>query len=129
MAVHIRCEDAKALLATIEAHLATKKPETWAINTSTRQITHTPDQWKDQAYFKGTAHKDNDIVTFAFTVGTITGKDAKTRDQVYPHYHGRFVSFLFDHFHGQFKRVIADADAVPASAPAPLRGVPVRRSV
>jgi|GEM_PF-6551601 len=118
MAVQVKCANASALLAKIEAYLVDPGSNTWAINAK-REITHTPEQWRGQAYFTGQSNAENDRIIFAFSMAKTppAGLTPKTRAQAYPYYHGRLVSFLFDHFHGQFEFVAGTNDNPPVAAP------------
>lgn len=119
MSILVRAKNANLLLDKITAHLAQGKSDTWSINPTTKQITHTPEQWKDQAYLTSTVDDDNNVLRFHFKMGTANPKYPKTRDDLYPYFHGRFVSFLFNHFHKQFERIIAtsDTETTPAAKP------------
>jgi len=118
MSILVRKQNANLLLKKIITHIAEGKSATWSINPTTKEITHTPEQWKDQTYLVGVLGADNDSITFRFTMGKPNSEFPKTRDDLYPYFHGRFVSFLFNHFHKQFERVVATSDTATSPTPA-----------
>jgi hypothetical protein len=117
MAIIVRVTNAKAFLEKVIVHIISGKSSTWNVNPFTKAITHSPAQWLGQAYLVGSVDPDNDIVRFRFEMGTPNPEYPKTRDELYPYFHGRFVSFLFNHFHREFNRVIATSDTTPEVQP------------
>jgi hypothetical protein len=109
IAVIVKTTNAKSLLNEIEKFLQDKKSNTWVINTK-QEITHTPEQWNNQAYFKGAANTQNNEIEFHF--GRYTNA-TKTWAALYPYYHGGFVSFLCDHFYGKFSSVTVEIRTDP----------------
>jgi hypothetical protein len=114
MAVAVNCKYPTALLAKIMVFLREGRSKTWGLDDTRKRITHTPDQWNEAAFFDPTADDQNQRLRFEFAMGT-QGlnpflKDAKTREEAYPYYHGRLISMLFDHFHEDFTGLAANTD-------------------
>jgi hypothetical protein len=81
----------ESLLESLKQKVRVGDIETWSID-SDGDFTHTPQQWKDQAYLR--PRIVNGVLQF-FLIGR---KSVKMSKEVYGVYHGRFSEMLLTHF-------------------------------
>jgi hypothetical protein len=112
MAIILKTKDPEGLLSEIQQTLLDKPLDTWEI-WNDEFITHTPTQWHLQAHFVGYPRADEQELRF----GLIVPQDPPVRPEplkdtidVYPYYHGRFISMLFAHFHSRFTSLEATTE-------------------
>jgi hypothetical protein len=89
--VKVFATNPQELLATVRNAIADGEITTWQV-TSQGSFTHTPPQWKNQAWFRPSIH-DKSII---FNI--IRPKGRNVSKEVYAVYHGRFSEMLLAHF-------------------------------
>jgi hypothetical protein len=93
-----------ALLAAIKKAIDDKKVETWAYDKD-GDLTHTPDQWKNKAWFRPSVEQGR------LRFGLLGPKNSVMSKLVYGVYHGRFIEMLLTHFDTSFTSATATAQA------------------
>ena len=106
MAIHFTTSNPSALLTALKAAVNAKQIETWAYD-SDGDFTHTPPQWKNEAWLRPSV--GTGVLTFNF----IARNNVKTSKEVYAVYHGRFIETMLAHFDNMFSN--ADATALPVT--------------
>src|SRR5215470_18128541 len=102
MAVRVFCSNPTDLLNKIKAGIRDGSIETWQID-SDGDLTHSPPQWRNQAWFRPVALADR-------IVFNILGQTEKAMSKVdYGVYHGRLIEMLLTHFDEDFLRATATA--------------------
>ena len=106
MAVRVFSDHPRGLLAGVKASIQDGSIETWSVDAD-GDFTHTPDQWKNRAWFRPVVSEDKLIFN-------ILGPKSKpiTRT-VYGIYHGRLIEMFLIHFDQEFSR--ASATALPVT--------------
>jgi hypothetical protein len=84
--------------------LANGKIDTWSVD-SDGDFTHTPPQWKNQAWLRPKFEPGELILSII----TPTGKQLAT--ETYAVFHGRFIEMILAHFDRQFEEAKATAMA------------------
>lgn len=102
MALVINTSKPNALLAAIKNAIDDKQVESWSYN-SDGDFTHTPDQWKYQAWLRPI------IVPGVLIFGLLGKKEVKMTKTIYGVYHGRFIEMLLTHFDNDFSSASATA--------------------
>jgi hypothetical protein len=102
MAVRVFCDNPSELLGAIKTSIRNGSIETWLVDTD-GDFTHTPEQWKNKAWFRPVV--DTDKIIFNI-LGPASGRMSRT---VYGVYHGRFIEMLLTHFDLKFSRATATA--------------------
>lgn len=104
MAVRVFSENPRSLLAKVKASIKDGSIETWSVD-SDGDFTHTPEQWRNRAWFRPVASEDK-------IVFNILGPKSKAISrEVYGIFHGRLIEMLLTHFDQEFNR--ASATALP----------------
>jgi hypothetical protein len=106
MAVRVYCDDPGQLLADIRRAIRADKIETWELD-SDGDFTHSPSQWKNQAWFHPVVEDERLIFRI------IGQKSKRMSKEIYGVYHGRFIEMLLAHFDTKFRR--ASATALPSN--------------
>ena|ERR1043166_9068483 len=106
MAVIVYTTDPAELLKAIKEEMAKKVVETWSVDTD-GEFTHTPPQWKNEAWLRPSIESDR----LVFNILTPKGKTLNRA--TYAVYHGRFIEMLLAHFDLKFSE--AKATALPES--------------
>jgi hypothetical protein len=104
MAVHFNTTDPAGLLATFKKAINDRKVVTWSYDQA-GHFTHTPEQWKAQAWLKPVIHQGR------LTLNFVGRNDRMTTSEVYAVYHGRFIESMLAHCDKLFKT--AEATALP----------------
>jgi len=106
MSVSVITAKPKTLLAAIKKAIDDKKVVTWEYD-SDGDFTHSPEQWKNKAWFKPK------VMEGRLVLGIVGQAKANTTSEVYAVYHGRFTEMLLAHFDAEF--TIASVTAMPDS--------------
>ena len=93
MALTVKTKNAKALLSAIKKAIDDKTIDTWTYD-SDGDFTHSPEQWKNKAWFKPATILKPDELRF----GLYGQNEINTTVLVYAVYHGRFAEMLLNHF-------------------------------
>jgi hypothetical protein len=102
MAVRATNSSPQELLNEINAAIRAGKVVTWQLD-SDGDLTHSPEQWKNQAWFRP-------VVESGALVFKILGrKGHRMTKEVYGVYHGRLIEMLLVHFDVKFSAVSATA--------------------
>jgi hypothetical protein len=109
MAVRVFCQNPSSLLSKIKTSAKSGSLETWSID-SDGDFTHSPEQWKNRAWFRPKIEDDKVVFNILAPKGTRMSR------AVYAVYHGRFIEMLLTHFDLEFQR--ASATALPAAGDA-----------
>ena len=104
MAIHFTTTNPSGLLAAFKKAIDDKKIETWSYD-GDGDFTHTPPQWKNQAWLRPS------VTSGLLTLHFLARNDVKTSKEVYAVYHGRFIESMLAHFDEMFGT--ADATALP----------------
>jgi len=102
MAVRVFCNDPSGLLRKVKASIRDGAIDTWSVD-SDGDFTHTPEQWKNRAWFRPAIFDDKLVFNI---LGPRSTPISKT---VYGVYHGRLIEMLVTHFDDQFSRASATA--------------------
>lgn len=102
MALVINTSNPTALLSAIKKAIDDKKIETWFYD-SDGDFTHTPDQWKFQAWLRPV------VAPGVLIFGLLGKKDVVMTKLIYGVYHGRFIEMLLTHFDNDFSAASATA--------------------
>ena len=108
MALIVTTTQPTALLKSICTAIDNKTVETWSYQdiNGLRYFTHTPDQWKNKAWFTAVVYPGE------LQFGIVKPKDQTLSKVVYGVYHGRFNEMLLSHFDNSFVSAKATAKAV-----------------
>ena len=101
MALHIQLVShvtPKMLLDKILEQIDNGIIDTWEID-SDGDLTHTPYQWKGEAWFQYRPNESELIF------GIVARRDKKMSKVIYGLYHGRFSEMLLTHFDSQIKEI------------------------
>jgi hypothetical protein len=102
MAVRVFCSQPQELLIEIKAAIGVGTVQTWALD-SDGDFTHSPEQWKNKAWFRPEVQTDRIIFK-------ILGRKTKRMTKgEYAVYHGRFIEMLLSHFDSKFTAAVATA--------------------
>jgi hypothetical protein len=102
MSIIVSAPSPEQLLIAIKQAIDKRNIETWAYDKD-GDFTHTPDQWKYQAWLRP-------VVAPGFLIfGLLGKKDAVMTKVVYAVYHGRFIETLLSHFDQTFSAAGATA--------------------
>ena len=102
MALIIKTSNPSGLLMEIKKSIDSKAIETWSYD-SDNDFTHTPDQWKNNAWLRPKLYEGE------LRFGIFGQKDIKLTKLIYAVYHGRFAEMLLNHFDEEFSEVKATA--------------------
>ncbi len=102
MAVRAMSNDAEGLLKAIKKQIDAGHIDTWSYD-SDGDFTHTPEQWKNQAWLRPTAEKER------LRVRIIKPQNKALAREVFAVYQGRFIEMLVKHVPDLF----TDARATP----------------
>jgi hypothetical protein len=102
MAVVVPTSAPAELLKAIKDKMAEGGIDTWSVD-SDGDFTHTPPQWKNEAWLRPRVETDR----LVFTVLTPKGKHLS--GAAYAVYHGRFIEMLLAHFDLKFSTARATA--------------------
>lgn len=106
MAVIFLTTDPKRLLTDVKTAIDTGKVVTWSYDKD-GDFTHTPPQWKNQAWLRPSIDPGRLTLTFLGNAKLVTSKEA------YAIYHGRFIEMMLAHFDKQFSS--GSASALPSA--------------
>src|SRR6266702_6415566 len=95
MAVIVTSSNPAELLKAIKEKIAQKHIDTWSVD-SDGDFTHTPPQWKDEAWLRPRIEGDELILKI------LTPKGKQLGSVTYAVYHGRFIEMLLAHFDKKF---------------------------
>ena len=104
MAIIVTTSNPGELLKAIKDKMAQGGIETWSVD-SDGDFTHTPPQWKNEAWLRPRIEADKLILKILTPKGKHLGSVA------YAVYHGHFIEMLLAHFDGKFSD--AKATALP----------------
>ena len=96
----VKTSNPQELLDAIDHAIAADEITTWRKTTS-GSFTHTPDQWKNKAWFRATVKTDERQIVF----NIIRPKGGHVSSEAYAIYHGHFASMLLQHFDKQLKSI------------------------
>ena len=102
MAISIRTDTPKALLANIKKAIDDGHVETWSYDED-GDFTHTGLQWKGKAWLRPK------VELGALRLGILGQKAVEMTRAVYGVYHGRFIEMVVTHFDDQFTTACATA--------------------
>jgi hypothetical protein len=102
MAIVVTTSKPGTLLADIRGAIDAGAIDTWAYDKD-GDFTHSPDQWKNQAWFRPVVQAER----LVFRI--IPPKSTHISRTVYGVYHGRFIEMLLSHFDLSFSRAVASA--------------------
>jgi hypothetical protein len=106
MSVSVITVKPKTLLTAIKKAIDDKKVVTWEYD-SDGDFTHSPEQWKNKAWFK------SKVLEGRLVFGIAGQAKVNTSTEVYAVYHGRFIEMLLAHFDAEF--TTAAVTAMPDS--------------
>jgi hypothetical protein len=102
MAVRVFTGNPSVLMRSIRSSIADGSVVTWSID-SDGDFTHSPDQWKNRAWFRPRILDDRIIFN-------ILGPKSKTLTRTeYAVFHGRLIEMLLTHFDERLTRATATA--------------------
>lgn len=90
MAVNFATSDPKGLLAAFKKAIDQGHVVTWSYDKD-GDFTHTPEQWKNQAWLRPSISDGYLIMNF------VANNKVKTTKTVYGVYHGRFIESMLTH--------------------------------
>ena len=102
MAIIVETSDPAGLLKAIYEAINDKKVKTWSYD-SDGDFTHTPQQWKDQAWLKPKVYASE----LRFSI--LKPEVGELQTYIYAAYHGRFIEMLLAHFDDSFTAAIGTA--------------------
>lgn len=102
MALIINTSRPAALLAAIKEAIDDKRIETWSYDLD-GDLTHTPDQWRYQAWLRPV------VAPGVLIFGLLGKRDVAMTKLIYGVYHGRFIEMLLTHFDNDFSSASATA--------------------
>ncbi len=102
MAVRVFCNNPQQLLGQIKGKIREGTIETWLVD-SDGDLTHSPQQWKDKAWFRPVVESDKLIFRI------LSPRGVRMSKEVYAVFHGRLIEMLLAHFDVKFSRVTATA--------------------
>ena len=102
MAIIVKTTDPAKLLKDIKTAIDDEKIVTWSYD-SDGDFTHTPDQWKYEAWLKPKIYSDE------LRFGILKNDKRDLSTVIYGVYHGRFIEMLLTHFDKSFTTVYATA--------------------
>jgi hypothetical protein len=102
MAVRVFTGNPKSLMLLIKEAITNEKVQTWTLD-SDGDLTHSPEQWKDRAWFRPKLFDDRIV----FHILGPTSKVLTRTD--YAVFHGRLIEMLLTHFDEKFTRATATA--------------------
>jgi hypothetical protein len=105
MAIIIYTKNPNDFLDKIYSAIDKGDIDTWSYNTD-KDLTHSPDQWKNKAWFRPIT--DIDILRF----GIVANQKIEFTYQLYGLYHGRFIETLLTHFNNEFIRISTTAKPI-----------------
>lgn len=105
MAIIVRTSNPVTLLKAIKAGIEQKHIETWLYDAD-GDFTHSPEQWRNQAWLRPTLGDGELVLRIMPPVNTRMSRT------VYAVYHGRFIEMLLTHFDRSFES--ARATALPS---------------
>jgi hypothetical protein len=105
MAVRAQSSNPQLLLNQIKASIRNGSIQTWILDKD-GDLTHSPQQWKNQAWFRPTVEPS------ALVFRILGPQSATMTTEVYAVYHGRLVEMLLAHFDRSFSSVSATAQAI-----------------
>lgn len=104
MSVRVLCSNPQQLVNEIKAAIRAGNVQTWELDAD-GDFTHTPEQWKNKAWFRPVIESDR-------VVFKIMGrKSTRMKTGEYAAYHGHFIEMLLNHFDGRFSTATATAQA------------------
>lgn len=106
MAIHIKTNNPEKLLKEIKRKIDENTIVTWSYDDD-GDFTHTPDQWKDKAWFRASV-KSGELV-----MNILGQKSAVMKSSTYAVFHGRFVEAVLHHCDQLF--TMANTSALPES--------------
>jgi hypothetical protein len=109
MSVRVLCSNPQQLLNEIKAAIRAGKVHTWELD-SDGDFTHTPEQWKNKAWFHPIIESDR--VTFRI----LGRKTQRMTTGEYAAYHGHFIEMLLNHFDRMFSTAAATAQGSDGDA-------------
>lgn len=107
MAVNFSTSNPQALLDTFKKAIDDGHIVTWSYDRD-GDFTHTPDQWKHQAWLRPSI--SNGMLTMNF----LANNTIRTTKTVYGVYHGRFIESMLTHCDGLFS--VGAATAMPTNS-------------
>ena len=102
MAINFDSADPSKLLAAFKKAIDDGHVVTWSYDKD-GDFTHTPDQWKNQAWLRP------NIYTGRLTLNFLGNNNVKTTKAVYGVFHGRFIESMLTHCDGLFTTGMATA--------------------
>jgi hypothetical protein len=109
MSVRVLCSNPQQLVNEIKAAIRAGKVVTWELD-SDGDFTHTPEQWKNKAWFHAVLESDKVIFRI------LGRKSHRMTTGEYAAYHGHFIEMLLNHFDGKFSTAAATAQASDGDA-------------
>jgi hypothetical protein len=105
MAVRVFCPNPGGLLQKLKAAIRSGSIQTWQLD-SDGDFTHSPEQWRNLAWFRPVVQPDRIVFKILARTGTVMSKTT------YAIYHGRFVEMMLAHFDEESSRI--SATSLPA---------------
>jgi len=102
MGIYFDTTDPQKLLRTYKALIDQKHVVTWSYDKD-GDFTHTPAQWKHQAWLRPSIYSGRLLMSF------VGNNSQKTSAAVYGVYHGRFIESMLTHCDQLFSNGIATA--------------------
>jgi hypothetical protein len=107
MAINFETTDPEKLLATFRKMIDKKEVLTWSYDKD-GDFTHTPDQWKNEAWLRPVLYNGRLVMNF------LGHNKHKTTKVLYGVYHGRFIESMLTHCDTLFTN--AHATAMPTNS-------------
>jgi hypothetical protein len=102
MAVRVFTSNPNSLMHTVRLSITTGTVVTWSID-SDGDLTHSPEQWRNRAWFRPKVLDDRIIFN-------LLGPKSKSLTRTeYAVFHGRLIEMFLTHFDERFTRVTATA--------------------
>lgn len=99
MSITVLTSNPRGLIEKINKFVSEGKSQTWEID-SDGDFTHSPEQWKNEAWFTVSFINEDSIV-----FGMLPPIGDVITSEVYAIYHGRFSEMLLSHFDEDFSEI------------------------
>lgn len=99
MSIKVLTSNPRDLKDQINKYIVDGRISTWEVDAD-GDYTHSPEQWKNQAWFK--IHYTQD----GMVLGIWPPSNKNISIEIYAVYHGRFSEMLLSHFDSEFSKII-----------------------
>lgn len=103
MAIHVETPTPRKLLSAYKKAIDEGHVQTWSYDTD-GDFTHTPDQWRREAWFRPRIVDKQELVFFI-----LSPVEETLSTEVYAVYHGRFIESLLSHCDDLFESARASS--------------------